>query len=151
MIVSFLNSQQQELFKWVEEYHRGQVRKYTHTPYTDHLLAVAGMVHGLSGNKDYRCIVEVALCHDLFEDTMCSKDELYSFLIGLGYSKFDSHLIVTCAFELTDVFVHNKFPEMNRSVRKRLEAERLGSVTSLSQTVKYAIFCYKCGKSFQMS
>lgn len=128
-----LNDQQLALLEFVKQKHGNQKRKYTGEPYFNHLIEVALIIC-----QYIPALIETALCHDLLEDTDCTFDELYNKMIEIGFNPNFSH--DTCSFvvELTDVFTKEAYPELNRQKRKELEAERLGKISSLSQTVKYA-------------
>jgi (p)ppGpp synthase/HD superfamily hydrolase len=128
-----LTEQQLLLFDFVEHKHKEQKRKYTGEPYTTHLLSVAEIV----SKYDESCI-EIAMCHDLFEDTNCNFDELYKKMVEIGFERHYSYDVCKCVTELTDVFTHEDFPYLNRAKRKENEAKRLGKISERSQTVKYA-------------
>lgn len=128
-----LNNKQEELFEFVKEKHKGQVRKYTGEPYHNHLYNVAEIVSNLG--EEY---IEVALCHDLFEDTDCGYEELFNKLFSIGYDENSAFNIRYSALELTDEFTKENFPDMNRENRKIHEAIRLSNISEFAQTVKYA-------------
>ena len=128
-----LTTQQLQLLDFVKLKHGDQVRKYTGDPYYTHLVNVAEII----SQYEPDCI-EIALCHDLFEDTQCNFNQLYNAMIKIGYSRDYSYDVCTCVTELTDVFTHADYPYMNRKKRKLKEAERLGTVSYRSQSVKYA-------------
>lgn len=133
---NYMTDQQKALLEFVKEQHGSQVRKYTNEPYWNHPVAVANMVSLYSNNHDY--CVEIALCHDLLEDTACSQYKLYHTLRSLGYGNADSFHILKSVKELTDVYTSEKYPDMNRKERKQREAERLGKISVTAQNVKYA-------------
>lgn len=126
-------SKQKALLAFAKTKHGDQKRKYTGAPYWTHLVAVATIV------KSYAPAgIEIALCHDLFEDTPCQEEELKSYLVEVGYTKDQAALTLQGALELTDQFVPEAYPDLNRKARKQREAERLGRISALAQTVKYA-------------
>ena len=125
-----LTAKQKLLFEFVKIKHGNQERKYTGEPYWTHPLEVAKMVEPN--------LIEVALCHDLLEDTDCDAPELLRELLSLSYEPNRAIEILQGVVDLTDVFIKEKFPKLNRKARKELEAERLGTISSNSQTVKYA-------------
>lgn len=129
-----LTDRQNKLLEFVKIYHGSQVRKYTGLPYWTHPLAVANIV----SDYDIKFSVEVALCHDLLEDTDCNNAGLFGSLMGMGYSNHETWIIVQGIVDLTDVFTTESFPYLKRSLRKTCESKRLGSVSFLAQTVKYA-------------
>lgn len=128
-----LNDKQTLLFEFVKTKHKDQKRKYTGEPYFNHLVSVAEIVSG----HEMGCI-EIALCHDLFEDTNCNFDELYKKLTDIGYERRNAYDICSAVIELTDVFTNYDYPHLNRAKRKEKEANRLGTISRISQTVKYA-------------
>lgn len=128
-----LTERQEKLLQFVKEQHGDQVRKYTGEPYWHHLVAVAEIVGKYEPDG-----TEIALCHDLFEDTGCTESWLRELLRMAGYSLFESNEIYTSAIELTDYFTPERFPHLNRAERKKGEANRLGKISNLSQSVKYA-------------
>lgn len=130
-----LTERQWLLFDFVKEMHGTQVRKYSGKPYYTHLLSVADKVSRY-GNDN--CETEVALCHDLIEDTPCSLATLSGLLIRLGYSVREDAQILSAVDDLTDKYTSTKYPQLNRAHRKQLEASRIISSKPVSQTVKYA-------------
>lgn len=128
-----LTNQQEALLEFVKQHHGVQKRKYTLAPYWTHLYSVAAIV------SDYETEgIEIALCHDLFEDTECTPAELRAHLLSTGYPYMQVEKLVLHVFELTDQYVKSAYPALNRQERKRLEAERLGQISALAQSVKYA-------------
>lgn len=133
-----LTDRQELLFDWVKIQHGDQQRKYTLDPYWHHLLSVATIVfNGLEG-KNPRNEVEIAICHDLLEDTSATKEQLEAKLLECRYRQTEIYRIVSGVVDLTDEFTHEKYPDLNRSERKRREANRLAGIQPHSQTVKYA-------------
>lgn len=132
-----LTDRQQVLFDWVKIQHGTQVRKYTGEPYWTHLLSVATIVSQLE-SKNSRNEIEIALCHDLLEDTKVDRYLLESTLFGFGYRQMEVTRIITGVVDLTDEYTHEKYPDSNREARKAMEANRLALIQPYSQTVKYA-------------
>lgn len=120
------------LLAFVALEHQGQKRKYTGEPYLVHLQAVANMADGAC-----RLGYEIGLCHDLFEDTDCTDFELIDALQRFGYEAHEIRFIVHAVIELTDVYITERFPQLNREKRKSLERDRLAKITYDAQTVKY--------------
>ena len=96
--------------------HNKQVRRYTGEQYYNHLDRVCNRVSQFK-NK-YKWIEEVAICHDLFEDTKFGFDDLYYHLLGLGYKRATALFICSSVLELTDIYTHEKFPHYDRKKRK---------------------------------
>lgn len=128
-----LSKRQNRLLEFVKEQHGGQRRKYTGAPYWTHVYSVAERVADLVPEG-----IEIALGHDLLEDTSCTYEQLKSFLLKNGYTEMEASQITDGVVELTDVFVVENYPEWNRKIRKKKEAERLSQISPLAQSVKYA-------------
>jgi (p)ppGpp synthase/HD superfamily hydrolase len=130
-----LTERQKKLLEFVKLMHGEQVRKYTNEPYWTHPLSVAKLVHQYA--SEYLA-VEVALCHDLLEDTPCADFALFTKLGELEYSIFEAYTITKAVLELTDVYTSERFICMNRKTRKANEAIRLGGVSHIAHNVKFA-------------
>jgi (p)ppGpp synthase/HD superfamily hydrolase len=130
-----LNKQQELLLEFVKEKHGSQMRKYTNTPYWEHLVRVAELSYRY---LPFYNTIEIALCHDLYEDTSCSWVELHKFLIDLGYSNENADSIADAVTNLSDYYTSKTHPFTNRKERKLREAERLGRTSYIVQSIKYA-------------
>ena len=130
-----LSKQQEELLQFVKECHGDQIRKYNNEPYWNHLYRVAETVSTLSSDMMY---IEIALCHDLFEDTECTHVTLREFLIGIGYDIHDARFVCGGVKHLSDVYTKEAYPKWNRKERKEEECIRLGEISFNVQSVKYA-------------
>lgn len=130
-----LTERQWALFDYVKEMHGGQKRKYTGAPYYTHLLSVANRVEQYVQNG-YE--TEIALCHDLIEDTECSLADLSYKLMSIGYNIDEDEVILACVDDLTDKYTTEKYPSLNRAQRKELESARIVTSRPVAQTVKYA-------------
>lgn len=128
-----LNFKQEQFLDFVKDEHGDQVRKYTGEPYWYHVFEVAKIV-----SKYEDGAIEIALGHDLLEDTNCTESKLESQLLSLGYDLLNTDFIVQGIIDLTDVYTPEDFPDLNRANRKAFEAERLSSINPLSQSIKYA-------------
>jgi (p)ppGpp synthase/HD superfamily hydrolase len=128
-----LTERQEKVLGFVKEQHGDQKRKYGGAPYWTHVYSVAERVAELAPEG-----VEIALCHDLLEDTACTYEQLLELLQQIGYARDHALQIVDGVQELTDVFIKEDYPDLNRKERKRREAERLSCISPLAQTVKYA-------------
>lgn len=127
----------EKLADWVASRHAGQLIKRTGKPYFNHLIAVAEMAKPAVAFG-----YEIDLCHDLLEDTNTSAEQLNEALVGFGYTLSDANSIVYCVNELTDVFTAAAYPELSKSERKELEAQRLIKMSPAAQTVKYCDLLY---------
>jgi (p)ppGpp synthase/HD superfamily hydrolase len=137
-----LTERQKNYFEFIKEQHGEQKRKYTGEPYWYHLHNVAKLVLQYMENVPWA--VEIALGHDLFEDTKCSADNLYDYLITNGYDQVDTLFIISGIESLTDFHTAERFPKINREQRKQKEAERLGSCMPIIQSIKYADLIDNC-------
>ena len=128
-----LTKKQRLLLGKVKLLHGDQVRKYTGEPYWTHPLAVA-----LSVRKSKLGLFEAALCHDLYEDTDCDFTILYNAMIYFGYD--EGFVYDTCAMvkDLTNVFSTGDYPNYNRAVRRKNEADRISSIPVKTQIIKLA-------------
>lgn len=133
--MKFLTERQFALLDFVKSQHGSQERKYTKEPYWKHLVSVAEIVQKYTTDE---FSLEVALCHDLFEDTSCTEFDLSAELLKIGYKHPLAMKIVEGVWALTDVYTSSAYPSINRAERKRTEALRLGSIPAFAQTIKYA-------------
>lgn len=98
--------------------HGVQKRKYTKSPYWNHLAEVAGVC---SAFYDDSVVISAAWLHDVLEDTEATKDELiYEFGPNIAYG----------------VEMLSDLEKGNRAERKRLARERLSKCTSWIQDIK---------------
>lgn len=132
------------ILEFVTEKHKGQTRKYTEEPYVNHLLRVA------SNFEEDSYLYNLALCHDLFEDTDCTHLELCEFIAKIynikDYKERDTTIddFFFDVIGLTDKYTKEKYPELNRKQRKKLEILKLANITEESMTVKYADLIDNC-------
>lgn len=134
--LQLLSEQQFKVFEFAKLKHGTQVRKYTLNPYTDHLLNVVQIL--IDNDAVVFFEIEIALLHDILEDTFCTMNELVAFLISADYTVSDSYFITSRVKDLTDQYTLQKYPNLNRKKRKQMETLRLSCVSEVSQTVKYA-------------
>lgn len=104
--------------------HTGQKRKYTGDDYIVHPIAVAKLVAEKGGNEDQ---IVAALLHDTVEDTDVTYMDVYD---AFG------HEVAALVLQLTDVFTHEAYPELNRAIRKGMEADRLAEVSDEAKLIK---------------
>jgi len=108
-----------------ETMHIEQVRKYTGEPYFNHCEAVAKMVMSKGGDAEQ---IAAAYLHDTIEDCGATFDGLKD-VFGVG--------VATLVMELSDEYTHEKYPDLNRAARKKLEAERLGTISDRAKLIKW--------------
>lgn len=116
-----------ELAKSVATFaHQGQTRKGTSLPYFTHCHDVAKAVAKRGGDS---IAIAAAYLHDVLEDTAVTAHQL-SFEYGFPQE------VIDVVIELTDVYTHQSYPEMNRAERKKLETKRLSGVSKRAKLVK---------------
>ncbi|NIG77876.1 bifunctional (p)ppGpp synthetase/guanosine-3',5'-bis(diphosphate) 3'-pyrophosphohydrolase [Klebsiella sp. Ap-873] len=106
--------------KFAMDKHKGQRRKYTNNPYTDHLAEVAGIV---SSVLLHDTVIACAWLHDVVEDQGVTAVELRR-EFGVSVSR--------------GVMALSDLEEGNRAERKKLSRERLAKAPSWVQTIKVA-------------
>lgn len=125
------------LLSFIQRAHGEQKRKYTSEPYWTHPLAVAEII--LTYAPDTPFGVEIALLHDVMEDTAYNKRELIIPEIEkCAYSFAEAVTISYGVLRLTDQFTKENYPDINRKERKRMEASRLSKIGQHCQTIKCA-------------
>ena len=108
-----------------------QKRKYTGEPYWVHTDAVAELVSTVTSDEE---VIMAAHLHDVLEDVT----PLYP-----GYSEGQIRVqfgerVLQLVKELTDVYIKENYPKVNRKDRKRLERERIDKVSPEAKTIKLA-------------
>lgn len=132
-----LTDQQEALFQWVKERHGNQMRKYTFEPYWYHIGNVAQIVYE-NIPIGYTPLIEVALCHDLLEDTNTTRNDLFFKMNELEYSHHECAYVLLNVEELTQHYTKKGYPMWNRRRRKAEEAALMIRISPGAQTVKYA-------------
>ena len=126
----------EQILEFATKAHGDQKRKYTGDPYIIHPQAVAQLVKVFGGDDG---MVFAALLHDVLEDTPVTSIELLTELHRIFGDDVDMvHDVHSLVVELTDVYIKENFPHLNRKARKLLEAQRLGRCSSRAQSIKYA-------------
>lgn len=114
--------------------HEGQRRKFIDEPYINHLIRVSDFCREVTSELP---VIAAAVLHDLLEDTAVTTGELSQFL-SEQFSPEETRRTLKLVQELTDIYTHGDYPELNRDKRKTREAERLGKISATAQTIKYA-------------
>lgn len=123
-----------KVMDFADQAHGAQKRKYTGERYIVHPVRVMKTCMQYTDNP---VVLSAALLHDVLEDTSVGKDKIYPFLENImGREK--SAQVIDLVVALTDVYVKEKFLLLNRKRRKKKESERLGTIPSDAQTIKYA-------------
>ncbi|HEY8401332.1 MAG TPA: HD domain-containing protein [Cytophagaceae bacterium] len=123
-----------KVIQFADTAHGDQVRRYTGERYIVHPERVMKLLREYT---DDVTILSAAILHDVLEDTPTTREEIFEFLkslMGASRARHTTQLVV----ELTDIYVKEKFPKLNRKQRKTKEAERLGKTSAEAQTIKYA-------------
>jgi len=132
------------ILKQVRDYadhaHGEQKRKYTGDRYIVHPVRVMELCK--SHTQDL-CVLSAALLHDVLEDTPVTEKDIRSFLADLMPAA-EVDKTVRLVVELTDVYVHEKFPHLNRRSRKEMERTRMSRTSVDAQTIKYADIIDNC-------
>lgn len=133
-----MNMSESEIIQFVKEFadkaHGKQVRKYTGDRYIVHPVRVMEMTR--SFNHD-TCVHAAALLHDVLEDTPVTAEQIAQALQPVMHNG-EVKKVIRLVVELTDIFVADAYPELNRRSRKEKEAERLSHVSPEAQSIKYA-------------
>lgn len=130
----------EEITTFADQCHGEQKRKYTPDRYVVHPIRVMKMLEERSHDLP---LLAAALLHDVLEDTPVKKETVYDFLRNCLNEKQAKHAIQLVE-ELTDVYVKDKFPNLNRRKRKAMEMERMAKTSAEAQTVKYADIIDNC-------
>lgn len=128
--------------EFAHQAHGDQKRKYTPDPYIVHPYRVMKIC------KDYSddiTVLSAALLHDVLEDTETTKEDIFDFLRE-HMSEGNTVNTVELVKEMTDVYVKQSYPRLNRNRRKRLEAERMAKTSHNAQTIKYADIIDNCNE-----
>jgi (p)ppGpp synthase/HD superfamily hydrolase len=117
---------EEEALEFARESHGSQTRKYSHEPYIEHPKRIAEMVRSVPHTKAMIC---AAYLHDVVEDTPVSGEE-----IARRFGKEVARLV----HELTDEFMKEKYPNLNRKERKKRETGRQAEMSPEAKTIKLA-------------
>lgn len=109
---------------FANEAHEGQVRRYTHEPYFNHVYSVAQRLKEFTDDEE---MIAAALLHDTVEDTEVTIEDIYE-IFGIA--------IAEMVYDLTDHFTKENYPKLNREKRKFLEAKRMGRTSSKTKLIK---------------
>jgi (p)ppGpp synthase/HD superfamily hydrolase len=117
---------EEEALEFARESHGSQTRKYGHEPYIEHPKRVAEMVRGVPHSEAMIC---AAYLHDVVEDTPVTHEEIVR-LFGKE--------VALLVHELTDEFMKEKHPGLNRKERKKREISRQARMSPEAKTIKLA-------------
>ena len=117
---------QAEALEFARLAHGEQKRKYSNEPYIEHPKRVAEMVRSVPHTDAMIC---AAYLHDVVEDTSVSLRE-----IETRFGKEVAKLV----HELTDEYMKEAYPGLNRKQRKKREVERQAKISPQAKTIKLA-------------
>ncbi len=128
----------EEILRKITEFgyhaHGNQQRKYTPDLYMVHPVRVMEQCKNYTQDVT---VLAAALLHDVLEDTPIGEEELKNYLLTV-MPQTQAEDTLKYVIELTDVYVKENFPKLNRRTRKAKELERLRTVSPEAQTIKYA-------------
>ena len=116
----------QEALEFASRAHGAQKRKYTEELYIEHPRRVAELVKTVPHTDAMVC---AAYLHDVVEDTPVKDQEIKE--------RFGNE-VAQLVFELTDQYIHEDFPHLNRQSRKSLETARQAKMSPQAKTIKLA-------------
>lgn len=117
---------EKEALEFARKAHGEQKRKFTHEPYIEHPKRVAELVRSVTHSEAMIC---AAYLHDVVEDTPVSHQE-----IEQRFGKAVAGLV----HELTDEYMKENYPELNRRTRKEKEVARQAKMSPEAKTIKLA-------------
>jgi (p)ppGpp synthase/HD superfamily hydrolase len=123
-----------DVIRFADEAHGEQMRKYSSDRYIVHPARVMEICRDFNSSLP---VLAAALLHDVLEDTSVTADELLLFLLTVMSAR-DAQTCLQLVIDLTDVYVKENYPGMNRKKRKEMERERMSRIQRDSQTIKYA-------------
>jgi (p)ppGpp synthase/HD superfamily hydrolase len=117
---------EKEALEFARKAHEGQQRKYTNEPYIEHPQRVANIVSTVPHTEEMIC---AAYLHDVVEDTPVSHED-----IEKRFGKKVARLV----HELTDEYMKEDYPDLNRKERKKRETTRQAEMSPEAKTIKLA-------------
>ena len=108
--------------------HGDQKRRYTGEPYFHHVLAVASRVAMRTSDLN---TINAAILHDVIEDTDATYDDVRRWF-GEGVA----NIVLELTDHYTDGYVDATGRRLNRTERKRLESQRLSTISRQAMLVK---------------
>lgn len=124
----------EKIHQYADTAHDAQLRRYTPDRYIVHPARVMETCR----NYDNRLpILAAALLHDVLEDTAVKENEMLAFLYEV-MDKDNAEKTLALVIEMTDVYVKEVYPNLNRRKRKAKELERIAETSPDAQTIKYA-------------
>lgn len=119
---------------YADDAHGNQMRKYTPERYIVHPVRVMETLRGYTNRLP---LLAAALLHDVLEDTPVKPPQMLVFLKSV-MNEDEAEETLKLVIEMTDEFVKEAYPKLNRKQRKQLELERIALTGADAQTIKYA-------------
>lgn len=113
-------------YKFAEERHKNQVRKFNKEPFFNHCKRVRESVERYLQEENISC---ACLLHDTVEDTDTTLDEI---------TQEFNHDIAVIVDELTNKFTKETYPFWSRKQRKSRELGRIRNISEKAQIIKLA-------------
>lgn len=117
---------QEKALEFARKAHEGQQRKYTEEPYIEHPKRVAAIVETVPHTEEMIC---AAYLHDVVEDTPISHEEI---------QKSFGPKVAKLVHELSDEYMKEAYPDLNRKERKKRETARQAEMSTEAKTIKLA-------------
>jgi (p)ppGpp synthase/HD superfamily hydrolase len=117
---------QEEALEFARRAHGEQVRKFTHEPYIEHPKRVAEEVRKIPHTEAMIC---AAYLHDVVEDTPVTLQEI---------EQHFGQEVAGLVHELTDKYMKENYPSLNRKERKKREVTRQATMSREAKTIKLA-------------
>lgn len=121
-----MKAMEEKALEYAREAHGSQQRKYSHEPYIEHPKRVAELVRKVPHTEAMIC---AAYLHDVVEDTPVNRLQIEE--------KFGKE-VARLVHELTDEYMKENYPSLNRKERKKREVERQARMSPEAKTIKLA-------------
>ena len=135
-----MNSTLLKIQQSADRAHGEQMRKYSNDRYIVHPIRVMETCMNYTSKT---ALLAAALLHDVLEDTAVTETELLHYLETLMDTEA-AHETLNLVVELTDVYIKEAYPHLNRKQRKERETERIEETSADAQTIKYADILDNC-------
>lgn len=116
-----------------------QKRKYSQEPYDTHPREVAEIL--IAAGETNREVLCAAYLHDVLEDVYPVNGEYGPNEIR----ELFGDTVLSYVQDLTDEFIHERYPDMNRDARKEAEANRIATICDESLRIKLADLIHNSG------
>ena len=117
---------EEQALEFATKAHGEQQRKFTNEPYIEHPKRVAEIVRTVPHTSE---MIAAAYLHDVVEDTPVEIKEIQE--------RFGEK-VAKLVEELTDEYMKENYPHLNRKARKQKEVERQANISKEAKTIKLA-------------